>query len=255
LLHNWTDKTGMITFSDIGRTSVELARSRALHIALMGVIPYACVLVGLDVAAHYGDVTGAALPTQFFMSQDGSFAEFLEYSLTSACAVMLFVVWLRTRAAVYLTSAILFGWMTLDNWGEVHEQLGFSFAADMPVFAWLPVHPNHLAETAVFGLVGLVWIAGMLMALRQANIRAAIHGALIAACIAGAAVFGVAVDMVTSWGEHTPGVLNLLAFIEDEGEFVMIIAMFALCVGIFDVEGRRVGAGAASGKDLRTANA
>jgi hypothetical protein len=68
-------------------------------------------------------------------------------------------------------------------------------------------------------------------------------------------VFGVAVDMVTSWGEHTPGVLNLLAFIEDEGEFVMIIAMFALCVGIFDVEGRRVGAGAASGKDLRTANA
>ena len=36
---------------------------------------------------------------------------------------------------------------------------------------------------------------------------------------------------------------------------VMIIAMFALCVGIFDVEGRRVGAGAASGKDLRTANA
>jgi len=245
----------MINIRDIGRTSLELVRSRALHIALMGVIPYACVLVGLDVAAHYGDATGAALPTQFFMSQDGSFAEFLEYSLTTASAVMLFVVWLRTRAAVYLTSALLFVWMTLDNWGQVHEQMGFTFAADMPIIAWLPVHPNHLAETAVFGLVGLVWIAGMLMALRQANFRAAIHGVLIAGCIAGAAVFGVAVDMMTSWGEHTPGVLNLLAFIEDEGEFTMIVAMFALCVGIFDVERRRIGSETPAPERLRTANA
>lgn len=230
----------MIMIGDLWRTSLELARSRALHIALMCVIPYACVLVGLDVAAHYGDATGAALPTQFFMSQDGSFAEFLEYSLTAASAVMLFVLWLRTRALVYLTSAVLFVWMTLDNWGQVHEQLGFSFAADMPIFAWIPVHPNHLVETLVFGVIGLVWLAGMAVALRQADRRAAIHGVLIALCIAGAAVFGVAVDMVTSWGEHTPGVLNLLAFIEDEGEFTMIVVMFALTVGIFDVESRRL---------------
>ncbi len=245
----------MIMIGDLWRTSVELARSRALHIALMCVVPYACVLVGLDVAAHYGDATGAALPTQFFMSQDGSFAEFLEYSLTAASAVMLFVLWLRTRAMVYLTSAVLFVWMTLDNWGEVHEQLGFSFAADMPIFAWVPVHSNHLAETLVFGVIGLVWLAGMAVALRQADRRAAIHGVLIAMCIAGAAVFGVAVDMVTSWGEHTPGVLNLLAFIEDEGEFTMIVIMFALSVGIFDVEGRRLKHQASVHAGLRTASA
>lgn len=245
----------MIKFSDFWEAGLELAQSRALRIALICVIPYACVLVGLDVAAHYGDATGAALPTQFFMSQDGSFAEFLEYSLTSACAVLLFLVWLRTRGAVYLTSAILFAWLTLDNWGEVHEQLGFVFAADMPIFAWLPVHSNHLAETAVFGMVGLVWMAGMLMALRQDNIRAAVHGLLIAICIGGAAVFGVAVDMVTSWGEHAPAVLNLLAFIEDEGEFAMIIAMFAVSVAIFDVETRRIKALPGRGDGLRTASA
>lgn len=230
----------MINPRELWTTGLEIARSRALHIALMVVIPYACVLVGLDVAAHYGDATGAALPVQFFMSQDGSFAEFLEYSLTTAAAALLFLVWLRSRATVYLTSAILFVWLTLDNWGEMHEQLGFILSADMPAFSWLPVHANHLAETLVFGIVGMVWLAGMALALRQADKRAAIHGVLIAACIAGAAVFGVAVDMVTSWGEHTPGVLNLLAFIEDEGEFVMIIAMFAVSVGIFDVERRRL---------------
>lgn len=241
--------------SEFRRSGLELAHSRALHIALMAVIPYACVLVGLDVAAHYGDATGAALPTQFFMSQDGSFAEFLEYSLTTASAVLLLMVWLRNRVALYLASAVLFAWMTLDNWGEIHEQLGFVFAADMPMFAWLPVQPNHLAETAVFGLVGLVWIAGMLMALRQAERRAVFHGVLIAMGIAGAAFFGVAVDMVTSWGEHSPGMLNLLAFVEDEGEFTMIIALFVLTVGIFDVERQRFRAAGVSSSGLRTASA
>lgn len=245
----------MINPRELWTTGVEIARSRALHIALMVVIPYACVLVGLDVAAHYGDATGAALPVQFFMSQDGSFAEFLEYALTAAAAALLFMVWLRSRAAVYLTSAVLFVWLTLDNWGEVHEQLGFVLAGDMPLFAWLPVHPNHLAETLVFGVVGMVWLAGMALALRQADKRAAIHGVLIAACIAGAAVFGVAVDMVTSWGKHTPAMLNLLAFIEDEGEFVMIIAMFAVSVGIFDVERRRLAAISPARPGLHTASA
>lgn len=234
------DSNSMIRPADILDTCKQLLGSRALRLALMCIIPYACVLVGLDVAAHYGDATGAALPVQFFMSQDGSFAEFLEYALTAASAVLLLVLWLRSRALVYLTSAILFAWLTIDNWGEVHEQVGFALGAALPVIAAVPVEPHHLAETLVFVLVGLLWAAGMAVALRQADTRAATHGALIAACIAGAAVFGIAVDLVTSWGQHGVGVLNLLAFIEDEGEFVMIITAFALCVGIYDVEARRL---------------
>jgi hypothetical protein len=230
----------MIRPADILDTCGQLARSPALRLVLLCVIPYACVLVGLDVAAHYGDATGAALPVQFFMSQDGSFAEFLEYALTAAAAVLLFVLWLRVRALVYLTSAILFVWLTIDNWGEVHEQVGFALGGVLPVLPGVPVQPHHLAETLVFVAIGLLWATGMAVALRQADKRAVIHGSLIAVFIAGAAVFGIAVDLVTSWGEHGPGVLNLLAFIEDEGEFAMIIAAFALCVGIYDVETRRL---------------
>lgn len=231
----------MIKLAEILATCRELANSRALRLALMCIIPYACVLVGLDVAAHYGDATGAALPVQFFMSQDGSFAEFLEYSLTSASAVLLFLLWLRSRALVFLTSAILFVWLTIDNWGQVHEQLGFTIGAMLPVMDWIPMQPHHLAESLIFVLVGMIWLAGMAVAFRQADKRAAIYGALIAACIAGAAVFGIAVDMATSWGEHGPAMLNLFAFVEDEGEFAMILLVFALCVGIYDIEARRLG--------------
>lgn len=226
----------MITRNDIADIGGPLLRSRAMRLALFCIIPYACVLVGLDVAAHYGDATGAALPVQFFMSQDGSFAEFLEYSLTTAAGVMLFVLWLRDRALVYLTSAILFAWMTLDNWVEIHEQLGFLLGAVMPAESWLPVQPNHLAETLVFLVVGGAWALGILAAILKADKRAAIYGMLISVFIAGAAVFGVAVDLATSWGDHGPMAINLFAFIEDEGEFAMIVLVFALCVAIYDVE-------------------
>jgi hypothetical protein len=232
----------MITRDDLFDTCKQLFRSPALRLALMCIVPYACVLVGLDVAAHYGDATGAELPVQFFMSQDHSFGEYLEYSLTSASAVLLFLLWLRSRSMVFLTSAILFVWLTLDNAVEIHEQLGFVIGSVLPRMDWIPMQPHHIAESLVFVAVGMIWLAGMAVAFRQADTRAAIYGLLIATCIGLAAVFGVVVDFATSWGDHGPGLLNLFAFVEDEGEFAMILIVFALCVGIYDIEARRLGA-------------
>lgn len=229
----------MMTRSDMAEICGPLLKSPALRLALLCIVPYACVLVGLDVAAHYGDATGAALPVQFFMSQDGSFAEYLEYSLTTAAAMMLLVLWLRESKLVYLTSAILFAWMTLDNWIEIHEKLGFLIASALPAMPWLPVAPHHLGETLVLMGVGGAWAAGILAAILKAEVRVATYGILISVFIAGAAVFGVAVDLATSWGDHAPMALNLFAFIEDEGEFAMIVLVFALTVGIYDVETRR----------------
>ena len=51
----------------------EICRAPALRIAALLVLPYAGVLVGLDVAARYGELTGAHLPYQFFLSQDLGF--------------------------------------------------------------------------------------------------------------------------------------------------------------------------------------
>ncbi|QJQ32708.1 hypothetical protein GV829_09840 [Sphingomonas lacunae] len=222
--------------ADVSNVARELIVSRSFRHALMLIIPYACVLVGLDVAAHYGDATGAALPVQFFMSQDRSFGEFLEYSLTTASAVIMLLLWLRTRTMLFLTSALLFLWMTLDNSVEIHERLGFVIGAWVPPVAGLPVAPHHLAETMVFGAVGLVWLAGMAVSLRRSDATAAIYGLIIILCIAGAALFGVVVDLLTSWGDHGLALLNILSFVEDEGEFAMTILAFAISVAIFDRE-------------------
>ena len=226
----------MFGIRDIFTLGRALVCSRSFRLALMLIVPYACVLVGLDVAAHYGDATGAALPVQFFMSQDHSFAEYLEYSLTIASAVLLFRLWLQSRTLMFLTNALLFVWITLDNWVEIHEKLGFVLGAYIPGFDWMPVQPHHLAETAVFGFVGLIWLAGMAVAFRKSDKTATGYGILIMLGIVGAAMFGVVVDLITSWGDHGIGVLNVLAFVEDEGEFAMTLLLFALSVAIHDRE-------------------
>lgn len=245
----------MITIAEIGRAARDIALSRAMHRALMLVVPYACVLVGLDVAAHYGDATGAYLPVQFFMSEDHSFAEFLEYSMTGCAALFMMLCWLRHRSPVYIANALLFVWLTLDNWVELHEKFGLAVAPLLPVPSWLPLGANHLAELIFFGMVGTVWLAGVISAHLRAEPREAVYGVLIGVCIALVSVFGVFVDLMTSFGEHSVVWLNLLAFIEDEGEFFMLMLSFAVSVGIFDVERRRAGQPQAAAKGLRTAGA
>lgn len=245
----------MMTKDAIAAAIRAIATSRAVHRALVLVVPYACVLVGLDVAARYGDATGAYLPVQFFMSEDRSFAEYLEYAMTVCAAIFMALCWLRGRAPVYLANALLFAWLTIDNWIEVHEQVGFALTPVLPVPAWLPLGANHLGELFFFGAVGVLWLAGMVSAHRRSEPREAAYGLLIGACIALAAVFGVFVDLLTSLGDHSVGMLNLLAFIEDEGEFASIMLVFAVSVGIFDVERRHAGEGQAALKGPLNARA
>lgn len=227
---------GIADFVDAAR---RLIRSRAAQFAMIAIVPYACVLIGMSVAAHYGAATGALLPVQLFLSQDGSFGEYLEYALTAASAVMLFALWLRGRALVYLTNALLFVWLTLDNSMQIHERLGQALAPSLPVSTGLPVETHHIVEAALFGVVGLVWLAGLATALRFSDKREAVYALMLAGCIALAAVFGVFVDLLTVWDDPDVMRQQFLAFVEDGGEFVLIIAAFALTVAIFDIEYRR----------------
>lgn len=217
----------------------EIARSPALRRAALVLLPYIGVIVGLDVAAHYGSITEAELPVQFQISQDRSFGEYLEYAFTAAVAAMLLLLWRRTGATAYLANAVLFVWLTADNAFEIHEGFGHRIADLLPVQASWQVAANDIGEAMLFGAVGLLWAAGLWSSLRAAALRSVIHALILAACVAGAAFFGVAVDLAVVWGEHTLLILELLTWLEDGGEFAMISLAFFLAVGIFDGEKQR----------------
>jgi hypothetical protein len=213
--------------------------SRAVRVAMMFIWPYAGVIVGMDVAAHYGDATGAELPVQMFISQDHSFGEYLEYSLTTASSIMLFIMWRRMGGLAYLANAAMMVWLTLDNALEFHEQFGHWVAPWIPDPVNSPVHANDIGEMLFFAMVGAIWLAGLVSALFSARPRAAVHSLYIAAGIGCAAVFGVFFDMFTSWGPHTIAQTNFEAWFEDGGEFAFINFTFLMVVAFFDSERRR----------------
>ena len=214
----------------------EIAHSPALRRAALVLLPYIGVIIGLDVAGHYGSLTGAELPVQFQISQDRSFGEYLEYAFTGAIAVLLLVLWRRTGATAYLANAVLFVWLTADNALGFHESFGHRLGGLLPIPAAGPVQANDIGEAVLFGAVGLLWAAGLLSSLRAAALRPVIHAVILAACVVAAAFFGVAVDMAVVWGERTLPMLELLTWLEDGGEFAMICLAFFLAVGLFDGE-------------------
>jgi hypothetical protein len=219
-----------------GRT---VLASNAVRTAMLFIWPWAGVIVGMDMAAHYGDATGAALPVQLFISQDHSFGEYLEYSLTLSCAVMLFVMWRRLGALAYLANAVMMVWLTIDNAAEFHEAFGHWIAPYIPDPANSPVHANDIGEMLFFAMVGMIWLAGLASALFSARPKAAVHSLYIAAGIGMAAVFGVFVDMFVTWGPHTVAQTDFQAWLEDGGEFAFINLTFLIVVAFFDAEKRK----------------
>ena len=216
----------------------DIALSPALRTAALFLFPYAGVLVGLDVAAHYGALTGAALPAEFYLATDWGFGEWLEYGLTLAVAVMLVLMWRRDGASVYLANALLFVWLTLDNSIEIHERFGHATAG---LFAgWpLPVRPNDVGEMLLFLAIGGFWIIALATSLRHARVRPALESLLLAGCVGVAAFFGVVVDMIVVWGPHTQAMIEVETFIEDGGEFAMICIAFLVQVALFDAARRK----------------
>lgn len=234
-LSNWFSSNAAETANEL-HTALT---SRAVRTAMLWLWPYVGVIVGLDLAAVYGDATGAALPEQFFISKDRSLGEFLEYALTGSCALMLLVMWRRLGATAYLANAAMMLWLTLDNVMEFHEAFGHWAAPAIPLPAGSPVAANDVGEMLFFALVGGFWLIGLASALLGAQRRAAAHSLLIAAGIGCAAVFGVAVDMIVRWGPHTLIQLEFQTWLEDGGEFACINLTFLLVVAFYDAEKRR----------------
>ncbi len=213
----------------------EMWASPAWRRAALWLFPYAGLLTGLCVAAHYGELTNAPLPRQFFFATDGGFGEWLEYSMTASVAVLLVLMWRRNRVAVYLANAAMFVYLTLDNSLQIHEQFGYAVGsafADWP----LPVRPNDIGEAALFAGVGFVWLVALGLSLRKAQLRPAIYSLILAAGVGATAFFGVIVDLMVVWGYHTQALSEIETFIEDGGEFAMLCLTFLMAIAIFDIE-------------------
>ncbi len=212
-----------------------------LRTAALIIAPYAGLCIGLDVASRYGDVTGQALPVQFFISQDHGFGEYLEYSCLLSVAALLFLMWRRDRSAIYLVNSVLFTYLAADDAFEFHEKFGHWVAPALAKILpdQLPMAPNYFGEPLLFLAVCVAWLVALFFALRASRTRPVVNSVILMGCVFLMAFFGIFVDAMTDWGPHTVARTDIDAFIEDGGEFGMIIVCFLLTVAMFNIEKRR----------------
>ena len=123
----------------------------------------------------------------------------------------------------------------LTDGQEARELIDFAF----PDPVGSPLAANDIGEMLFFAMVGAIWLAGLVSALFSARPKAAVHSLYIAAGIGMAAVFGVFVDMFTSWGVHSVAQTDFRAWLEDGGEFAFINLTFLMVVAFFDAEKRK----------------
>ena len=209
-----------------------IARTPAVRLAAFVLLPYAALLVGMDIAARYGDLTGQELPVQFLLSQDRSFGEYLEYALMAATAIMLGLIWKSGAPAAYGFIAVLFLILDGDNAFEIHESFGFLVAPLVP--AGLPMEAHHLGEPILFLGVGMLWLAGIASTLRRAEQVHILNMLTITLCIGATAFFGIIVDAAVNFGAQNETAIQIEAFVEDGGELAMIIVTFLAVIGIYE---------------------
>jgi len=204
---------------------------RMLGVAFL-LLPYAALLVGLDVAARYGELTDQHLPVQFFLSQDGSFGEYFEYALMLAMACLLLAMGVDQRKPFFVGFAFLFVVLTADNALQIHEALGAQLAPLLPEFSIIAAH--HIGEILVFAAIAAIWAFAVFASLLAADPESLRDAAILSSLVFAIAVFGVVFDAFTAMEGHSQAAIQIFAFLEDGGEFVMIMVSFFIICGMFE---------------------
>lgn len=205
-----------------------ILRSRRFLLLLAAILIVDAWLAGLDMAYRYAVLNGLKLPSWFDLTQEDGFSEAWEYLLTTLAAIMMGRLYFRARAPIFATAAIIFAWLTLDNFAGIHEWGGALLA---PLFGFLHgsnLHPQDLGELVTFFLIGAVVITGLWRSVRSGHASANILGLAVMACIGLAAGFGVFVDFAHAAIRGSPLGDQVGSFIEEFGELVSLSLAAAL---------------------------
>lgn len=190
------------------------------------------VLYGLDLADRYATLDGPKLPVWFSLSNDGALGELFEYTLTTLTAIAL-AIRARRRGAPFLGAlAALFVWLTFDNALALHELFGGHVAR--VAGAVVPdASPQDGGEFLVLIGTGLLWLALLAAAGSRDGWRSIVEGTAVALLVAGAAGFGIGVDLIHAiLHDGSPFVDQALRFVEDGGELGCLALAAALALSL-----------------------
>jgi len=95
----------------------------------------------------------------FDLGADRGYGEFMQYAKNAWAMLLLFVLLLRRRSAVYAAWAVVCAYFLVDDAFQLHEQAGWAMADAVPGWGGAAVHIGELTLMALVGLVLVVVVA------------------------------------------------------------------------------------------------
>lgn len=199
------------------------------------------VLLTSDIAfilLHILYVYTGLLPSSLYsLARDRGYAEFFQYTKQLWVVILLLLLGIKQRRGLYGVFSLLFLYFLVDDYGEIHENLGRLLAEVLrfgPRLGLRAVDFGELLVSAVFGLLFAMAIALVYLLSDRTTRRVALHLIALVAVLAG---FGVGLDMVEIIVDHA-GISRLLVILEEGGE-LLVMSVIVWFVMHLDLDGER----------------
>jgi hypothetical protein len=195
------------------------------------------LLIGADlvfVLCHVIYVETAWLSGRSYsLEADGGLPEWFQYMKQLWIAACMTAIFWRTRNVIYVSWAIVFAFLLLDDALQIHEQVGFWLGQRHGLPAVLSLRPDDLGELLFAATVGLATLFLVGVASWRGGGQARIVSRDLLTMIVLLAFLGVVVDAL-----HVIAYLRgslwaqVLLIVEDGGEMIVVSALTAY---VFDV--------------------
>lgn len=187
------------------------------------------VSIGLDSVRYFADLD---VTTAFFLSQDGSIAEYYGYFVSATSAVLLFAAFLETRVRALLFVSLVYGFVVLDDSLQYHERLGGALASSVELSDAGGLRAQDLGELLAWAIAALVLVPLLIWCLSRRT-PADVGVYLVYGVITlGLAFFAVGVDMLDIMIKMPSQAVHVANWIEDGGE-LMVMCCAAVCAILY----------------------
>ena len=173
------------------------------------------------------DVSGGRVPGELDVMIDRSYPEMLNYAQTTMCTLLLLATFARTRQPLFLSFALIFIAIGLDDAFSYHERFGTVLTQQFSLPAIGGLRAQDSGELLAWIIGAVILAPTLLLTLRRADPPATATAFVLAACLAGLVFCGVGLDML-----HILINNRFVGYLEDGGEMVCIAAA---CISTFAI--------------------
>jgi hypothetical protein len=164
---------------------------------------------------------------QWWLGQDGGYAERYGYFKTTTTAVLLVVHLVRSRQWVYGAWSLVLLAILLDDALELHERGGLALGESLGL-PGTSAYESNLGEILIWATLGIPLLLVVLLTHRRAGPSARAMSTAFGALTAILFGFAVAVDAIHVRTVGTPA--KILGTLEDGGELVVLSFMVAIAL-------------------------